>query len=87
MRALAFSCETRLFGSLMLPKTMESVGHDRLAGGQNLAVADLAIFALGLDAGDVDALHAVGALLHDAAAAHRDVGVALQLEASAVFQS
>ena len=52
----------------------------RLAGRHDFAVANVAIFALRLDARGVDALHAVGALLHDAAAADGDVGVALQLE-------
>ena len=52
----------------------------RLARRHDLAVANLATFALGLDARGVDALHAVGALLHHAAAADGDVGIALQLE-------
>src|SRR6185436_14525559 len=50
------------------------------AGGHHLAVFDPAVVALGGDARRVDALHAVGALLHHAAEAHADVGVALQLE-------
>src|SRR5207244_4877801 len=60
--------------------------HDRLGGAglgarrHHLAVADRASLLLGRDAVLVDALHAVGALLHDAAAPHRDVGVALRLE-------
>jgi len=36
----------------------------------HLAVLDLAVLGLGLDARLVDPLHAIGALLHDAAAAH-----------------
>src|SRR5207249_3354095 len=53
----------------------------RLAGGYDLAVANGAALLLGLDAGPVDALDAVGALLHDAAGADRDVRVAQQAEA------
>src|SRR5262249_48950170 len=52
-----------------------------LAGGHHLAVADGAVVALRLDAGPVNALHAVGTLLHDTAAADGDLGVALQLQA------
>src|SRR5207245_11594539 len=61
--------------------------HARLGGTglgarrHHLAVADRSPLLLGRDAVLVDALHAVGALLHDAAAPHRDVGVALRLEA------
>ena len=49
----------------------------RLAGGHDLAVADrpALAFSASMRAG-ADALHAVGALLHHAAAAHRHVGVA-----------
>src|SRR5581483_3696768 len=36
---------------------------------------------LGIDLGFVDSLHAIGTLLHDAAAAHADVGIAHQLQA------
>src|SRR5262245_6074213 len=35
-----------------------------LAGGADLPVADLSVLVLGVDARAVDALHAVGALLH-----------------------
>src|SRR5262245_16316847 len=52
----------------------------RGAGGYDLAVADLPILALGVDARVVDPLHAVRALLHDAAAPDGDVGVAQRLE-------
>ena len=52
----------------------------RLAGGHHVAVLHLAALVLGVDAGAADALHAVGALLHDAARAHRDLGVAQHLE-------
>src|SRR3989338_4634086 len=54
---------------------------DGLAGGDDFAVADLAAFLLGGNAGGVDALHAVGALLHHPARAHGDVGGAQQLQA------
>src|SRR5688572_10271024 len=47
----------------------------------DVAVSNLAIFELGRDARLVDALHAVGALLHDTAAAHCDVGIPHQLQA------
>src|SRR5438309_1994380 len=50
-----------------------------LAGGLQLAsvlaLIDLAIFALSINAALVDALYAVGAFLHDAAAAHADIGI------------
>ena len=69
----------------MSPKTIASRRAGLLAGGLDLAVAQRAgpafsdsIFAR------VDALHAVGALLHHAAAADRHVGVAHQLEARRV---
>src|SRR5205823_3389764 len=53
----------------------------RLAGGYDLAIASGPPLLLGLNAGPVDALDAVGALLHDAAGADRDVRVAQQAEA------
>ena len=56
----------------------------RLARRQHFAVANLAILELGRDAREVDALHAVGALLHHAAAADGDVRIARQLEAGRV---
>ena len=52
-----------------------------LAGGLDLAIADLAVLLLGIDFGGVDALHAVRAFFHDAAAAHRDIGIVQQLQA------
>src|SRR5258706_5933189 len=55
-------------------------GAHGLAGGLDLAVADAAPFVVGGDARLLDALHAVRALLHDPAAAHAHVGVALQLD-------
>src|SRR5262249_37056206 len=66
--------------------------HDRLggaglrAGGGHLAVADALVGAalLRLDLRGVDALHAVGALLHHAARADRDVGIAHRLERGGV---
>src|SRR5207244_8083758 len=62
--------------------------HDRLggaglrAGGGHFAVAHTLVAAalLGLDLRLVDALHAVGALLHHAAGADGDVGIAHRLE-------
>src|SRR6185295_10610881 len=50
-----------------------------LAGGHDLAVLDLPPLVLRGDALLADPLHAVGALLHDPAAAHRHVGVAHHL--------
>src|SRR5699024_5249049 len=47
----------------------------RLAGSDDFTVADGAAFIAGGDAGGADALRAVRALLHDAAAAHDRVGV------------
>src|SRR5262249_1730349 len=52
----------------------------RPARGHDLPLGDLAALVLGVDADAVDPLHAVGALLHDTARAHRDLGIALQLE-------
>src|SRR5207247_802334 len=59
----------------------DGVGRAGLrAGARDLAVANGAIaFALGRDLRLLDALHAVRALLHDAAHAHGDVGVELHL--------
>src|SRR5579864_8507551 len=60
--------------------------RDRLGGAglharrDNLAVGDAAIFLFGLDLGGVDALNAVGAFFHHAAAAHGDVGIAQAVE-------
>src|SRR6185436_6962414 len=59
-------------------------GAHGLAGGLDLAVADGTSLVVGGDARLLDALHAVGALLHDPAAAHADVGVALQLQGGGV---
>src|ERR1019366_3096627 len=52
-----------------------------LAGGLDFAVAHRAVLLLGVDLGRVDALHAVGAFFHHAAAAHRNVRIALQFQA------
>ena len=65
----------------MSPKTIASVGQAGLAGGLDFAVAHLAVLLFRVDLGGVDALHAVGALLHHAAAAHRHVRIAQQLQA------
>src|SRR5713101_7001764 len=46
-----------------------------LAGGHDLAVADRPVLLLGGDAADVDALHAVGALLHHAPAPYGHVRI------------
>src|SRR5919108_4852459 len=53
----------------------------RLAGGNDLAVADTAAFFLGLDPGCIDPLHTVSALLHHTAVSDRDLGVFLSHEA------
>src|SRR3954462_3075455 len=53
----------------------------RGAGGDHFTVLDAAVLALGVDARVVDALDAVGALLHHAAAADGHVRVAQRLEA------
>src|SRR6185295_15653649 len=59
----------------------DRLGGTRLrAGGGEAAVLERLVLALGVDARRVDALHAVGALLHDAAEADADVGIALQLQ-------
>src|SRR4030095_3082736 len=54
---------------------------DLLARRADLTVAERAALAARVDAPAVYALQAVRALLHDAAAPHRHVGIALQLEA------
>ena len=82
LRGSCFSLVTRLFGSFMSPNTMACVGHaawhavtispSRDRRGPRASAAMRAC---------VDALHAVGALLHHAAAAHRDVGIARHLQA------
>src|ERR1700682_3868189 len=51
-----------------------------LASGDDFAVLDRAILFFRFDARVVDALHAIGALLHDAAAAHGDFRIAQELE-------
>ena len=64
----------------MLPKMIASDGQ---AAAHAVTISPSAIgrfLFLRLDARVVDALHAVGALFHDAAAAHRDFRIALQLE-------
>ena len=74
----------RLFGSLRSPKTIACVGQ---AAWQAVTTSPSRIARssrLGVDlARRVDALHAVGALLHHAAAADRDVGIVQQLQRSA----
>src|ERR1700722_980735 len=52
-----------------------------LAGGDNLAVFHLTVLFLGQDFCGVDALHAVGAFFHHAAAAHGDVRIAHAVQA------
>src|SRR3989442_587779 len=52
----------------------------RFAGRDDFGVADVAVLLFGFDAHVVDALDTVGALLHYAAAAHGDFGIAQQLE-------
>src|ERR1700722_3380382 len=52
-----------------------------LAGGDDFAVGNGAIFLVGLDARRGDALHTEAALLHDAAGTHADVGIAHQGQA------
>ena len=67
----------------MSPKKIASVGQAAWQA-VDFAVANLAVFLFRLDLGGVDALHAVGAFFHHAAAAHRDIGVLLQLRGSRV---
>jgi len=65
--------------SLALPKTMASVGQ---ACSHAVAIAPSWIgeFDFPLLCARVDALHAIGALFHHAAAAHSDFRIAQQLE-------
>src|SRR5690606_8369939 len=54
----------------------DRLGRARLlARGHDFAIVDLAAILLGVDSGFIDALDAVGALLHPAAGADGDVGV------------
>src|SRR5262249_13916346 len=50
-----------------------------LARGLQRAIVNFLFGSLGIDAALVDALHTVRALLHDAAAAHADVGISHHL--------
>jgi len=65
--------------------------HDRLhrasllTGGFYLAVADRAIFFLGIDSSGSDSLDAVRALFHHAAAANGDVGVSQQFKGCGII--
>ena len=54
---------------------------DRLARGLHFAVLNAAAVLLGFDARGADALHAIRALLHDAAAADRHIGIASDRQA------
>src|SRR5678815_2707282 len=65
--------------------------HDRIGRARGLAcrndvaVANPASFLLGRDAGAIDALNAVRALFHDAAAAHGDIGIIQHLESGCLI--
>src|SRR5207245_11235393 len=69
------------------PLVVQVAEHDRvrrarlLAGGHHLAVAHAPPGLLGVDPRADDPLHAVGALLHHAAAPHRHLGAVEELEA------
>ena len=79
--------ETRLFGSLRSPNMMALDGQ---AAGTRSRFRRRAPCGLAFPPDDlcvIDALHAVRALLHDAAAAHRHIGIALQLDDFGVSQS
>src|SRR5581483_6164803 len=56
-------------------------GTGLLAGGLHLAIPDVSVFDLRADLGFADSLHTIGAFLHDAAAADRYIGIALELPA------
>ena len=51
-----------------------------LAGGHDFAVADRAVLTFGGAARAADALNAIGAFLHHAARADRDLGIVLRLD-------
>src|SRR5579875_1934372 len=64
----------------------DRVGWARLlASSQDLAILDRAIVLVGVDFDGLNALHAVAALLHDAARTHRDIRIAHELEALGVI--
>ena len=65
----------------MLPKTIASVGQVAWQAVWISPSRTLRSSLLGVDLGVVDALHAVGALLHHAAAAHRHIRIVQQLQA------
>ena len=66
---------TRDFGVGQIAEADRPRRTGRLAGGDDLAVVDRAVVLFGGAARAADALDAIGALLHDAAPAHRDVGI------------
>ena len=76
----AFKRDTRLSRLIDVAKDDGLRGAGLLARGPNFTVADRPVLVAGADLGFANALHAVSALLHHAAAAHGDVGVALQLD-------
>jgi hypothetical protein len=81
-RALGLADAARLVGQVAEHDRLGRAGA--LAGRDDLAVADAAALVVGVDAGAGDALRAVGALLHHAAAAHGDVGVVRQRQLGGV---
>ena len=85
MRLSSFSFATLLFLSLKLPKMIARPGRP---AGRRSATSPSRMSLPSRTVGSryhaalVDALHAVAALLHDAAGAHADVGIAHQLDCS-----
>src|SRR3984885_4637824 len=70
--------------ALRVVQISEHNGLRRASGrarGHDFAIAHLAVLLLGRDLCVIDALHAVGALLHNTAASYRDIRIALQLQA------
>src|SRR5437588_12632113 len=51
-----------------------------LAGSLNFAIAHVSSLAFGFDLGGANALHAIGAFLHDTPAAHRHLRIMEKLE-------
>src|ERR1700760_3474761 len=67
-------------GRILLAEVAEGNGAGRartLAGSRDLVRSDKPVVALGCAARSTDALDAVGALFHDAARPHRDLGIFL----------
>ena len=85
LRGRRAACATSVFGSLRSPKTMAWVGQACWQAVLTSPSRDRPVLDPAVDRASLDALHAVGALLHHAARAHRDVRVHLTSSAPGVL--